>query len=264
MAENRVIARWEAGHPAVAAWMTTHSLLIAQAMAACGPDAVIVDMQHGSATMDDILSLVASIEVRGAEPFVRVPSIDAGLIGRLLDGGVTGVIAPLVECREQAQALVEAMLYPPRGRRSYGPRIPALRHGSSYASVANGSVVSLAMIETAAGLAALDDIASVEGLSGLFIGPSDLAFSLGYPPPNPEVPAEVAAAIELIRSKAASAGKRAGIFCPSQVSGERALGGGFDLVTTVPDMVLVEAGTRAAVAACRSRMDDQRRKLATI
>ena len=264
MVENRVIAQWEAGHPVVAAWMTTHSLLVAQTMAASGPDAVIVDMQHGSATLDDVLSLVACIEVRGAEPFVRMPSIDAGLIGRLLDGGVTGIIAPLVESREQAQALVDAMFYPPQGRRSYGPRIPALRHGASYASIANDNVVALAMIETAAGLAALDDIASADGLGGLFIGPSDLAFSLNYPPPNQEIPAQVATAVELIRSKAAAAGKRAGIFCSSQLAAEAALNGGFDLVTAAPDLVLVEAGTRAVIAACRSRMEDQRRKLATI
>lgn len=242
------------GKPAVAAWMTTHSLLVAQAMASAGADAVIIDMQHGSAMLDDILALVTCVEVRGAEPFVRVPAIDASLIGRLLDAGVTGIIVPLVESREQAQALVEAMFYPPWGRRSYGPRVPSLRHGMSYATGASGSVVALAMIETAAGLVALDEIVAVDGLSGLFIGPSDLAFSLGYPPPNPEVPIEVAAAIELIRSKAAGAGKRAGIFCPGQAAGKKALISGFDLVTTEPDLVLVELGSRASISILKSQI----------
>lgn len=251
--DNAVLARWQAGRPAVAAWMTTHSLMVAQALASSGADAVIVDMQHGSATLDDMLALAACIEVRGAEPFARVPSIDASLIGRLLDAGVTGIIAPLVESPGQARALVAAMSYPPRGCRSYGPRIPALRHGTSYANVANENVVALAMIETTAGLAALDEIVLVDGLSGLFIGPSDLAFSLNYPPPNPEFPDEVAAAIELIRSTAASAGRRVGIFCPSRASGDGALRSGFDLVTTIPDLALVEAGTRAEVVAFRSQ-----------
>ena len=246
-----MIARWQAGMPAVAAWMTTHSFLVAQSMAASGPDAVIVDMQHGSATLDDMLALVACIEVRGAEPFVRVPRIDAGLIGRLLDAGVTGIIAPLVESRAQSQALVDAMFYPPLGCRSYGPRIPSLRHGASYASIANDSVVALAMIETAAGMAALDEIVSVDGLSGLFVGPSDLAFSLGHPPPNAELPDEVGSAIELIRSNAAALGRRSGIFCLSQAAGMNALESGFDLVTTIPDQVLVEAGTRTAVSTLR-------------
>lgn len=251
--DNGVIARWGAGDAAIAAWMSTHSLMMAQAMASSGPDAVIVDMQHGSATLDDILALAASIEVRGAEPFVRLPSIDASLIGRLLDAGVTGIIAPLVESAEQARALVNATLYPPRGNRSYGPRIPALRHGQDYVHVANDNVVALAMIETAAGLAALDEIASVDGLSGVFIGPSDLAFSLGYPPPNPQPPVDVAEAIELVRSKAAGSGKRAGIFCPSQAAAMNALASGFDLVTTVPDLALVEAATRATISAIRTQ-----------
>jgi 4-hydroxy-2-oxoheptanedioate aldolase len=252
--ENKVIARWSAGELAVAAWMTTHSLLVAQVLAATGPDAVIVEMQHGSATLGDIVALVACIEVRGAEPFVRVPAIDAGLIGSLLDAGVTGIIAPLVETRAQAQALVDAMLYPPRGGRSYGPRIAALRHGAPYTSIANDSLVALAMIETTAGLAAVDEILSVDGLSGLFVGPSDLAFSLGYPPPSPERPPEVGSAIEHIRSKVSKIGKRAGIFCPSQAAGAAALSSGFDLITTVPDLALVEAGTKAGLAALRTQI----------
>lgn len=254
MPENRVFARWEAGEPAIAAWMTTHSLLVAQALASSGADTVIVDMQHGSATLEDMLALVACIEVRGAEPFVRVPSVDAGLIGRLLDAGVTGIVAPLVESRAQAQALADAMFYPPLGCRSYGPRIPALRHGASYASTANDRLVALAMIETAAGVAALDEIVSVEGLSGLFVGPSDLAFSLGYPPPKAGIPDEVESAIELIRSKAAAVGMRSGIFCPSRTAGVNALASGFCLITTTPDLVLVETETRAAVSTLRMEL----------
>ena len=253
MPDNAVVDMWRAGMPAVASWMTTHSLLIAQAVASSGPDAVIVDMQHGSANLEDVLALVACIEVRGAEPFVRVPTIEAGLIGRLLDAGMTGIIAPLVESRAQAQTLVDAVFYPPVGRRSYGPRVPAIRHGAAYAAGANDGIVVLAMIETAAGIAALDELLSVDGLSGVFIGPSDLAFSFGHPPPNPTVPDKVSSAIDLVRSRAAAAGKRAGIFCASQAAGEAALQSGFDLVTTIPDLALVEAGTKAVCSALRSQ-----------
>lgn len=250
-------ARWAEGSPAIAAWMSTHSLLIAQSLASSGVDAVIIDMQHGSATLDDMLGLVASIEVRGAETFVRVPSIDAGLIGRLLDAGATGIITPLVESAAQAQALVAALRYPPEGSRSFGPRIPALRFGPDYFNTANGGIVALAMIETGAGIAALDEIVAVEGLSGLFVGPSDLAVSLGHPPSPKTPPDMVRSAIALIRSKAAAAGKKAGIFCPTLEAADAALENGFDLVTTVSDLALVDSGTRAAVTTLRRAVPAQ-------
>jgi len=252
VADHRVIDKWESGIPAIAGWMTTHSLLIAQSMAASGVDAVIIDMQHGSATLDDVLGLAASIEVRGAEPFVRLPAIDAGLIGRLLDSGVTGIIAPLVETAAQARQLMDAVLYPPMGGRSYGPRVPAIRWGSTYAQRANSQIVTLAMIETAIGLAALDEILSIGDLSGVFVGPSDLGMSLGHPPPHSQMPEKLASAIEMVRSHAEALGKRAGIFCPTTNAAETSLGAGFDLVTSIPDLSLVDAGTKEGVEKLRS------------
>lgn len=252
MADHRVIKKWESGSAAIVGWMTTHSLLIAQSMAASGVDAVVVDMQHGSATLDDVLGLAASIEVRGAEPFVRLPAIDAGLIGRLLDSGVTGIIVPLVESAAQARQLMDAVLYPPLGGRSYGPRVPAIRWGSTYARRANSQLVTLAMIETAAGTAALDEILAIGELSGVFVGPSDLGMSLGHPPPHSQMPEELASAIDHVRSRAEALGKRIGIFCPTTGAAETALAAGFDLVTSIPDLSLVDTGTRTQVDRLRS------------
>lgn len=257
MADNAVASRWANGEPAIAAWMSTHSLLIAQAMAASGADAVIVDMQHGSMTIDDALGLIASIELRGAEPIVRVPAIDGGLIGRLLDLGATGIIAPLVESASQAQELVDAMRYPPLGRRSYGPRVPAIRFGPNYAKTAGDEVIALAMIETKAGIAALHEIASVDGLTGVFIGPSDLAMSLGFPPPNIIMPDAVADAIQAIRATVHANGKRAGIFSGSIDAGTAAIEGGFDLVSVPPDLALVDSATRADVRSMRRALRHQ-------
>ena len=251
LAENGVIGKWNSGSVAVTAWMSTHSLLVAQAMASSGADAVVIDMQHGSATLDDALGLIASIEVRGAEPFVRVPAVDDGLIGRLLDAGATGIIAPLINSAEQASAFLDAMLYPPLGSRSYGPRVPAFRWGSKYAQSANRLLVSLAMIETSAGLAALDSILALEQLTGVFVGPSDLSMSLGFPPPQARQPGPVSAAIDRIVSQAGRAGKMAGIFSATSAAAEAAVAAGFDLVTTPPDLALIDGGTRSAIEAMR-------------
>lgn len=245
------MARLRSGRPVVAGWMSTPSLLVAQTLAAAGADAVVVDMQHGSASMSDLPGLIAGIELRGAEPFVRVPTLDAGLIGWLLDAGATGLIAPLVETAAQARALVHAVRYPPAGGRSYGPRVPMLRYGARYGQVANDEVVTLAMIETTAGIAALDDIAGTEGLTGIFIGPSDLSLSLGHLPIADKLPADVADTIGAIRARSAALGARTGIFCPSVEAGETAISAGFDLVTLPPELALVQAGARAGVERLR-------------
>jgi 4-hydroxy-2-oxoheptanedioate aldolase len=249
--DNRVRARWEAGEPAIAAWMNSDSTLIAQILGGSGVDAVVVDLQHGSASLDGIFDLLAAIELRGAEPFVRVPSLDAGLIGRCLDAGATGIIAPLIDTAAEASALVSAIRYPPFGRRSYGPRVPSLRYGPRYVGTAAASVIGLAMIETVAGLAAVEEIASTEGLDGLFIGPADLSISLGFGPPSGERPEPVAAAVERIRTSAHATGRRVGIFCAQTADAQQAFAGGFDLLTTTPDVTLVADGTRRTLSALR-------------
>lgn len=252
MASNRVLRAWSAGRQVLAAWMSTESIFAAQTLSASGVDAVVIDLQHGAAAAGDLPGLIAAIELRGAEPFVRVPTIDAGLIGRALDAGATGIIAPFVETPDQARALVEAALYPPAGRRSYGPRMAALRHGDDYARTANEAIVLLAMIETQPGLDALQEIVRTRGLTGLFVGPSDLAMSLGYRPPPRTMPRDVAAALAAIGSAASEARAKTGIFCSTGEAGGAALRAGFDLVTIPPDLAMIGDHARAVVEELRT------------
>jgi 4-hydroxy-2-oxoheptanedioate aldolase len=254
VASNRVIRAWAEGRQALAAWMSSSSHLAAQILSATGVDTVVIDMQHGSASAFDLPGLIAAIELRGAEPFVRIPALDAGLVGRALDAGATGIIAPLVETPGQARALVEAALYPPRGRRSFGPRVPALRYGADYARIAHEEIVLLAMIETDRGLEALDGIAATEGLTGLFVGPSDLAISLGRLPPFATARDEVEMAISAIRSRGQAAGARVGLFCSSAEAGEAALEQGFDLVTIPADLAAIQQIAAAAIEQLRPRL----------
>jgi 4-hydroxy-2-oxoheptanedioate aldolase len=112
---------------------------------------------------------------------VRVASIDSGAIGRLLDSGARGIIAPTVETAAQARALVEATKYPPVGRRSLGPSRPELYAGPSYTDAGNEAVSCIVQIETLAGVEAAEEILDVAGVNSVYLGPADLAVSYGLP-----------------------------------------------------------------------------------
>ena len=176
---DRLRERWERGQVALNAWLTFEGPAAAEAVAGGGFDAVTVDLQHGAVTADTLGAVVAAIEPTGAVPLVRLSWCDPAAAMRALDLGVRGVIAPMVNSAEEATAFARACRYPPRGIRSYGTVRSAFGTGRDQTERANDTVLVFAQIETAEGLAAVDDICAVEGLDGLYVGPADLSLSLG-------------------------------------------------------------------------------------
>ena len=180
---NKLKARLKAGKACVNAWLAIPSGFSAEVMAQCGFDSVTVDMQHG---VQDYLSMVQCFQAMNGHPvtpLVRVPWNEPGIIGKVLDGGAWGVICPMVNTAAQAQALASACLYPPAGKRSNGP-IRAAMYGeaSAYQTIANDEILVIPMIETQEAIDNIDGILDVPGISGIYIGPSDLGFSLGLKP----------------------------------------------------------------------------------
>jgi 4-hydroxy-2-oxoheptanedioate aldolase len=175
---DAVRARWAAGETAFAAWLVLDSPAAAMAVASAGFDAVVVDLQHGHATLDDLPQLLAAIEGSAALPFVRAAWNHPADLMRALDLGARGVICPMVGSRAEAEAFVAACRYPPAGTRSYGP-IQAAFRGRDQSTAAEDAILLLAMIETADGLSHLDEIAATPGLDGLFVGPADLSLGMG-------------------------------------------------------------------------------------
>ena len=158
---------------------------IAQMAAACGFDALYIDLEHSTASLDVTSAICIAARGAGVTPLVRVPTIGGAWIGRVLDGGASGVIVPHVERAVEAQDIVRQAKYPPLGKRSVmgaGPQ-------SGYRAVpladinrtGNAGVMVIAMLETPAGIAAADAIAAVEGIDMLLIGSSDLCTELGVP-----------------------------------------------------------------------------------
>jgi 2-keto-3-deoxy-L-rhamnonate aldolase RhmA len=157
------------------------SLSVTEWTLAAGFDGTIVDLQHGEVGLEDACTMLRAIPRSCAHAYARVGSVDPAVVLRLLDSGARGIIAPTIETAAETRALVEAVKYPPLGRRSLGPSRPALYSGESYTAAGNAAVQAIAQIETARGVENAEAIVSVPGLDSIYIGPADLAVSFGLP-----------------------------------------------------------------------------------
>lgn len=237
---------WASGRAARNAWLTIPDAHLAEMVAAKGiSEAVTLDLQHGLFDHGTAVHAIRAIAAHGRTPMVRLPSVDQAWIGYALDAGVGGVIAPMVESVEEAQALVAACHYPPKGRRSHGPTRAALRPGADIFAVAAQTVV-LAMIETREGLERSEALVAVEGLGGLFVGPGDLGLSLGLGPGQDRDEPLMRDALDRVLTACREAGKRAAIHAGSTEYAARMVGAGFDLVTVWVDAVAITSSLAAA------------------
>ena len=188
-------------------------------------------------------------------PMVRVPWNEPGIIGKVLDGGAWGVICPMVNNVAEAKALVSYALYPPKGKRSNGP----IRHAtygapSPYQATANDEVLVIPMIETQEAIDNIDAILDVPGISGIYVGPSDLGLSLGL---EPRLDREEPQVLKIYEKLVAACKKRsqfAGIHNGTASYAAKAFGMGFQLCTIANDSGLMAMAARAAVTGFRKEV----------
>ncbi len=248
---NRIRSLWNDNQSAICGWLQIPATLHAEALASCGWDGLIIDLQHSPIEIEMASNMIVAIENGGSTPLVRLKANEPADMMKLLDLGAYGVIAPMIETVEQAEAFASALHYPPRGVRSFGPRRPVLRYGANYIKAASESIVSLAMIETQLGLENLDDIVRVEGIDGVFIGPTDLALALGREPLADSSDPLVVDTISMIRQRAHAAGKRVGIFCAGSKFARAKIDEGFDLVSVMPDLSALVSSARSVLSEMR-------------
>lgn len=228
--------RLRSREPLVGYWITTDNPVATEWIARTGYDYVCLDLQHGLIDYAGGVLGLTAIDAAGSAGVVRVPAADPAWIGRALDAGARAVIVPLVDSAEQAAAAARACRYPPHGVRSYGPMRSQLRIGPAPRD-ADASVACIVMIETAAGLEDVEAICATPGVDAVYVGPSDLALSLGA-----ETPARGAAlpaferALERVRTAAATAGVAAGLHCPDGGGAARALAAGFTFASVSNDL----------------------------
>jgi len=252
MRENKLRQIVADGGKIANAWLAIPSSISAEVVAHAGFPSVTVDMQHGMVELQAAFSMFQAISTTDAVPMARVNWNDPAMIMKALDAGAYGIICPMVNNREQAEAFVGACRYAPVGYRSIGAPRGALYGGADYYAKANETVLAIAMIETAEAMSNLDEIMSVPTLDGIYIGPNDLARSIGYPPkPDPEEP-EVVAAIDTILAAAKRHNLMACIHTSGGDMAKRYFARGFDLCTLMNEVGLMAQKCREAIAEAHS------------
>jgi 4-hydroxy-2-oxoheptanedioate aldolase len=251
MRANKLRQIHSEGRLIVNGWMSSASSYMAEVMGHSGFDSVVVDMQHGMIGYEGALAMLQAISATPAVPMARVAANDPALVMQLVDSGAYGVICPLVTSAEDVRRFVSACRYPPQGSRSFGPARGLLYGGPDYFERANEEVLTFALIETAAALASLPDILAVPGLDGLYVGPNDLALSMGFPPKlEPDHP-EVLAAMERIARLAGEAGKIVGTHIISAEATAQRLGEGYSMLTPGSDVTFASRAAQDAVKRLR-------------
>jgi 4-hydroxy-2-oxoheptanedioate aldolase len=245
-------ARIRAGRPLFGVWAGLGSPLSAEILGRAGFDWVVVDLEHGAATQSELLAHLTAIEVTGAAALVRPQSGERLRIGRALDLGAVGIVVPRLDTAEQAREAVTFLRYPPGGQRGValltrGARLGAVGH----AEVAwlNRDIVGIVQIETPSALREADEIAAIDGVDVLFVGPADLSHSLGVAGRFDD--ATYIAALRSVVAACRAHGKAAGILLYDRSSFGPHLEMGFTFVGLGADLSFVAGGAKAALAAAR-------------
>jgi 4-hydroxy-2-oxoheptanedioate aldolase len=240
---------------ALCAWITINEPAVAEWFAREAFDAVVLDMQHGAIDYDGAMRSILRVALAGKPTIARVPIGAFALASQLMDSGACGILAPMIDSGEDARRLVESVKFPPLGQRSWGPRTALPLSGlqaPAYLKAANAMTQAIAMIETRAALDALDDILSVDGLDGVYVGPSDLSIALSngraLEPRGAAVMTEARRVVERARAH----GKYAAMFCFDGADARAMQALGFQLCTISSDQTMLRAMARSELAAARS------------
>ena len=173
---------WDRAEPNIGGWCTVPSAFSAELMGRAGYDWVCIDTQHGLIGHDQMATMLQTVGITGTPSFVRVNWNQPDHIMKALDAGAQGLIIPMVSSADDARNAINWSKYPPMGIRSWGPIRASLGIDNYTAANANRRTVIVPMIETPGAMENLDEILSVDGVDGVFVGPADLALSHGIAP----------------------------------------------------------------------------------
>ena len=224
----------------------------AELCAAAGYDWLLVDLEHGASTEADLLALLHAVEVGGSTPLVRPQSGERIRIGRALDMGARGIMVPRLDSADQAREAVSFLRYPPAGTRGVATRVRGAGLGAvAHADVQrlNERVVGIIQIESVGGLRDAKEIAAIDGVDVLFVGPADLSHSLGIPGQfgHPDY----VGALERVVAACRANGKAAGILVYDTAVVPRHLELGFTFVGIGADGAFVAEGAQRFLGAVR-------------
>ena len=252
---NEFKQRLLAGEVLHGLWMTLVSPVAAEALSLVGFDWLLFDTEHSAVEIAGVQPLLQAADAGASSAIVRPAWNDKVLLKKALDIGAQTVLIPFVQTPEEAAAAVEATRYPPAGIRGVSGASRAGRFGltSDYFSVANDEICVLVQVETREALDRIEAIAAVEGVDGIFIGPSDLAASLGHlgKPGHPEVQEALRQAAQRI----AATGKAPGILATNSVDACRYIDWGYRFVAGAVDLGVLLNGAKGLLADMRAAKD---------
>ncbi|RUU11728.1 2-dehydro-3-deoxyglucarate aldolase [Mesorhizobium sp. USDA-HM6] len=246
---NSLKAAVQADRPHIGIWCSLASALTTEVVAGSGAGWLLIDGEHSP---NDLRSIMAQLQVAAAFPceaVVRLPSDDANLMKQALDVGARSLMIPNVRTADQARTIVAAMTYAPGGFRGFsvGHRANAFGRIAGYHAKAREQQLLAVQIEDGTGVANAAEIAAVDGVDVLFVGPGDLSTNMGAMG-NPGA-AHVQEAIASVRKAAAVAGKASGILAPVKADADRYLADGFTMVAVGSDLGLLARGSDTLIAA---------------
>jgi len=254
---NRVKANCSEGRVSVGSFVNFSDPLAAQIMANSGFDWLIIDMEHGPIPITAVQAAITAVRTTVTEPFVRVMWNAPSAIQPILDCGASGIMVPMISNAEQARAVVRDAYYPPLGERSRGGARGPLSFETdapSYFAHANGAIFVMAQIETAEAIANLEEIAAVEGIDCLFVGPNDLAaaYAFDYPGGWERMSGPYAEAIAKVPEVARAFGKAAGFQASTAAVANDCIARGYTVVGVTTDVTMLAKTARAERAALKT------------
>lgn len=236
------------GTGALGAWMTLREPLLTEAAANAGFDYVCIDLQHGLVGFEQLPGHLQALASGLATPIVRVPWNEQWMIGEALDAGAVGVIVPMVNTAEEAEYAAASCRYAPRGRRSFGPTAAATRYAGYYPD--GVGVMCIVMVETTEAVANIAQIAAVPGVDAIYVGPNDLAITMGLPPGNDQADEEFERSLTTIVETCRQHSVIPGIHADATLaSGHRVRG--FRMITVASDHAAAVGGLQRDLARAR-------------
>ncbi|WP_261542665.1 4-hydroxy-2-oxoheptanedioate aldolase [Burkholderia multivorans] len=255
MPTNTFKAALARGDAQIGLWLGLANPYSAEIVAGAGFDWLLIDGEHAPNTVPSIVAQLQAIAPYRSQPVVRVPWNDPVIVKQVLDLGAQTLLVPMVQSADEARAAVAATRYPPHGMRGVGSalaRASRWNRVGEYLHRANDEMAVLVQVETRAGLDAIDAIARVEGVDGVFIGPADLAADLGHP----DVQAAIDGAIRAIKA----AGKAPGILSADEADARRYLEAGALFVAVGVDTTLLARSAERLAAQFKGKAGEAGKK----
>jgi len=262
MRANHVKRRLAAGEPSVGTWLALPSPEAAEFVATLGFDWLVADSEHNPIDIRTLSQMFGAIAPTGVAPMVRIPWNTPENFKRVLDAGAAGIVVPMVNSKEEAERAVEATYYPPRGARSVGAGLAAVRYrtsGGEYLRHADEEVLLVLQIEHVNAVERCDEILGVPGVDACFIGPNDMAASMGI---GLGVPLEsdhprLVEAIAHVQRTAKACGVAPGIHCSDSSGVNRRIAEGFQFLALASELRYMLAGLKDAIDALNWRTSER-------